>query len=305
MSKMIMTRGLPASGKTTWAKEELSLLRKQGQFATRVCRDDIREVCFGDMNPGYEAESTITTMRDAMIRATLEKGGTVIVDETLIRPKYIRHLVKIADEYGAEKVIEDFTHVPKETCITRNSWRSKRFVPRDVIERMAETLKNNENVDDLLVAPPEATFVEVDNDPSLPRAMLCDIDGTLAHMVPGGRSPYDWHRVGEDGIDKTVLKVLDDTRKLFSSKIILMSGRDGSSWNETIEWLRKYDVPYDELHMRAAGDQRADYIVKEELFRANVLNRYFVEYILDDRDQVVAMWRKLGLRCFQVAEGNF
>jgi hypothetical protein len=57
--------------------------------------------------------------------------------------------------------------------------------------------------------------------------------------------------------------------------------------------------------MRAAGDTRADAVVKRELFDAHIRDRYAVTAVFDDRDSVVAMWRGLGLTVFQVAYGAF
>jgi hypothetical protein len=57
--------------------------------------------------------------------------------------------------------------------------------------------------------------------------------------------------------------------------------------------------------MRPAGDMRKDAIVKRELFDRHVRDRYDVTCILDDRSQVVDMWRSLGLTCLQVAPGEF
>jgi hypothetical protein len=58
------------------------------------------------------------------------------------------------------------------------------------------------------------------------------------------------------------------------------------------------------LYMRQDGDFRRDDIVKQE-----ILDKYIdkdrVLFVLDDRDQVVDMWRRNGLTCFQVAEGDF
>ena len=64
-------------------------------------------------------------------------------------------------------------------------------------------------------------------------------------------------------------------------------------------------VKYDELWMRAAGDQRGDDVVKAELFDAHVRHRFLVRVVLDDRDRVVAVWRRLGLTCWQVDYGDF
>ena len=57
--------------------------------------------------------------------------------------------------------------------------------------------------------------------------------------------------------------------------------------------------------MREEGDRRKDNIVKYEIFNKFIRDKYCVNYVLDDRNQVVEMWRKLGLRTLQVADGNF
>ena len=58
--------------------------------------------------------------------------------------------------------------------------------------------------------------------------------------------------------------------------------------------------------MRAADDYRKDDEVKFELYKENVDDKYFIHYVLDDRNQVVDMWRdKCNLTCFQVAPGDF
>jgi len=57
--------------------------------------------------------------------------------------------------------------------------------------------------------------------------------------------------------------------------------------------------------MREVGDRRKDTEVKAEIYHRFIEPQYDVHYILDDRDQVVKMWRSLGLTCLQVAEGAF
>jgi hypothetical protein len=59
------------------------------------------------------------------------------------------------------------------------------------------------------------------------------------------------------------------------------------------------------LMMRKTGDKRKYSIVKKEIFNEHIKGKYCVDFVLDDRNQVVEMWRKLGLVCLQVAEGNF
>lgn len=133
-----------------------------------------------------------------------------------------------------------------------------------------------------------------------PRAIVCDIDGTLAHM--GERSPYDWHRVGEDTLDQVIIDLL---RHFNDRVIILVSGRDESCRAETADWLAANKVPFQHLYMRQTGDNRKDVVIKKELHEAHIKGKFQVDFVLDDRNQVVKMWREQGLKCLQVAEGDF
>lgn len=140
-------------------------------------------------------------------------------------------------------------------------------------------------------------------DTSLRSAFLLDIDGTIAHMT-SGRDPYDYTRVYEDTVDEAVLQVVE-ALAADCHDIVVMSGRDESCRAETEQWLTDNQVPHRELFMRPAGDMRKDSIVKAELFDKHVRYRYNVRGVFDDRDQVVQMWRAMGLKCFQVQPGNF
>lgn len=142
------------------------------------------------------------------------------------------------------------------------------------------------------------------------RAIVVDLDGTLCTRTSeaeGGRSPYDESRVGEDAVCKAVM----DTVVLYAwtgAVVIFMSGRSEACREATEAWLAEHlpaDVTYEGLFMRPAGDTRRDWKVKYELFDQHVRERYRVALVLDDRDQVVRMWRSIGLPCFQVADGNF
>lgn len=132
-------------------------------------------------------------------------------------------------------------------------------------------------------------------------AVICDIDGTLAHH--NSRGPFDFDKVETDDLDLPVAKYLDMFMNI--GHVILLSGRQEEYRPHTERWLEKHLVSYDELWMRAAGDRRSDDIVKLDLFDHNVRNRFNVSHVLDDRDRCVYLWRKLGLPCWQVAPGSF
>ena len=131
---------------------------------------------------------------------------------------------------------------------------------------------------------------------------MCDVDGTIA--IKGDRSPYDESKVYEDEIDTAVYNVL----KVFGRDeypIIILSGRKDSCRGSTENWLEKYNIQYKELYMRKIHDNRQDSIVKREIFEAHIQNKYNVLVCLDDRNQVVDLWRSIGIPCFQVWYGNF
>jgi predicted kinase len=279
MPKVLILKGLPASGKSTFARE---LVSKRGYV--RVNKDDLRAMLHnGKHSKGNERQ--VIELRDEFIRRSLAVGRNVVVDDTNFNPVHQEQIAKIAGEFGAQLTVE-FVDTPLDECIRRDLLR-----PTSVGERVIRQMYNQY----LKLAP--AVYVPP---AGKPRAILCDIDGTLAHMYE--RSPYDWHKVGTDNPDKAVIDLL---RHYDDKAVILMSGRDSICRPETVDWLMANRVPFHHLYMRAEGDMRKDNIVKRELFDTHVRDDFQVEFVLDDRNQVVDMWRELGLKCFQVAAGDF
>lgn len=133
--------------------------------------------------------------------------------------------------------------------------------------------------------------------------IIFDVDGTLAHM-DDLRGPFEWHKVATDRVDETVKRMFQMHRK-HGDKIIVLSGRDGECYVETEKWLLENGLRPDALFMRGKKDNRKDSIIKREIYDNEIKDKYKVVVIYDDRNQVVEMWRSLGLKVFQVAEGNF
>lgn len=158
--------------------------------------------------------------------------------------------------------------------------------------------------------------------------IICDIDGTIADLThrlhyikpePGGKK--DWRSFHANVIHDTpyrdvleimfALQTLNDT---FHSKrkVWLVSGRMEYTRKDTEEWLDEYLWPWFDiagLFMRPTDDYRDDAEIKEEildtvLIPAGVTPETTLA-VLDDRDRVVAMWRRRGFRVLQVAHGDF
>jgi hypothetical protein len=88
-------------------------------------------------------------------------------------------------------------------------------------------------------------------------------------------------------------------------QVLLVSGREDRHRAETERWLARHGIAYAELHMRPSDDKRRDSLIKHEIFQREIAPRFRVLFVLDDRTQVVEMWRALGLTCLQVADGDF
>jgi predicted kinase len=289
--ELVLCRGIPASGKSTWSQVWVQVNDRR----VRVSRDDIRFSLFGR----YENvdEVLVTQVEDAQIQRALKKGYSVVVDDCNIEEKFVRRLAAIGYSAGAKVSIKQFD-VDLKTAKARNIARD-RVVPSKVLDSMYSRLTQNPFID----LDKRERVEKYVPDTNLWSAIIVDIDGTIAERItdrPQTRSPYDWMRVGEDGPVKNVIQAV----KVYGAAgyiIVLMSGRDSVCREVTEKWLAEHDVPYDELYMRAENDNRKDSIVKRELFDKHVRGNYNVEVVLDDRQQVVDMWRELGLTVFQVA----
>jgi predicted kinase len=118
---LTVTRGLPGSGKTTWAYQQLAQ-RPHGTVA-RCNRDDLRRMLHG--TPRYDAmsEMTATAVQHAIIQTLLQRRESVIVDDTNLHLPYVDQLWELAHKHDADFSVVSFTHVPVEVCIQRDLGR--------------------------------------------------------------------------------------------------------------------------------------------------------------------------------------
>jgi predicted kinase len=307
--KVLILQGMPASGKSYYAKKLVS--DNPGSWK-RVNKDDLRAML--DVSVWNKAnEKFVLAMRDQVIVRALSQGYNVVVDDTNLDPRHeydIRQMLVFHSHPNVRSAEVDtkFFDTPVAVCIERDAERpvGAGHVGEDVIRKFASQLVSGKPrpLTRAVIVPEPYVLT-----PGLPEAIMVDIDGTLAHMTPEGRlrlgerAPYAWHKVGEDAPDAELRRILNMLNNRY--KVIIMSGRDGVCQPETEDWLRDNNIYYDELHMRGEKDQRKDNIVKLELFNQFVRGKYNIGVVFDDRNQVVQMWRALGLNCYQVADGDF
>jgi predicted kinase len=317
VSTLIITRGLPGSGKTTYAKKWVG---ENTSLRARVNRDDLREILHGGAH-GYprELESSVTFAHQASVRALLMSGKDVIVDDMNLQNKQVKAWMKVANEAKAGFEVVDFTNVTVGTCIDRDKSRflqGGRHVGEEYITKKYQQFIKGRPYPLPMPEEPAKAYREPYVPPkSARKCILVDIDGTMALM--NGRGPFEWWRVGEDLPNQAIVDLVWAYYRspwVKDVELIFMSGRDEVCRPETTKWLTELGFPVNQftgikLFMRPSlpdgVQQPADHVVKLALFDEHIRYNYNVQFVLDDRNQVVDMWRELGLTCLQVAPGDF
>lgn len=294
-----LLKGIPASGKSTWTLEQLK--RYPGKYK-RTNRDSLRAMLDGDLH-NWNNEKFVVRLRDTIVERSLGSGFDVIVDDTNFPNKNWTAMCDIAMRIGNVRVVEKYFPVELKEALKRNAQRERK-VPEDVIENFFKKYinKNLQVRDEFFPIAEQSIYKEWE--PKKEKAILVDVDGTIA-VNKSGRSPYDMTRLLEDTPNIPVCELV----KEFHQKgytVLVASGREDCGRKDTELWLERNEIPYKHLFMRKTGDNRKDFIIKEEIYHQHIKQEYDVRYVLDDRRQVVEVWRhKLQLCCLQVAFGDF
>lgn len=275
-NRLLVLKGLPASGKSTYARE---LVAKGWK---RVNKDDLRAMIDCGKWSRENEKQVLATERN-IVEGYLRSGYNVVVDDTNFSHEEMWR--QIASQHNADFTVE-FFDIPVDECIKRDAKRGDKSVGAEVILRMYNQYLR-----------PELQPISSE----MPDAYIFDIDGTLAKM--DGRSPYDYTKVLTDKPNRDIVK-LNRTLSRFTT-VFVLSGREASCIEDTKQWLRDNDIFFDDLIMRETGDRRDDRIVKKEMYEKYIKGKWNVVGVFDDRDRVVSMWRDQGLTCLQVDYGSF
>lgn len=307
MQKIILCCGIPASGKSTWAKQEVS---RDPTSIVRINNDLIRSMLNNSVfNP--KIEKVVTNVRNFLIKEALKKDLDIIIDNLNINPKHFNDVVRIAKESNKEvQVIEKVFYIDLEEAIERDSKRQgSEKVGEQVIRKWwkdsgKNSFKHYNPRVEVITARNKKIETVKKQDESLPKLVIFDLDGTMCDI--SHRNPYDASNCLNDSPNTHVVNLC----KLFyqnNHKIIFLSGREDKYRADTMSWLDCHFGGKYELFMRPSNDFRKDSEIKFEIFQREIENKYNVVAVVDDRLQVCQLWHELNLPLFRVGdpEANF
>lgn len=296
--EIIVLRGLPGSGKSSWATGIARLF--PATFA-RVSRDDIRIMLGIEGGLGApDQEAIVTAIEKAQAQAIIDQDKTAIIDATNLSDRFVKEWFKMGNV-----LFRDF-EAPIQACIERDATRTAGHVGEAVIRKMAKRygIKDDGSLKDPPAQPEPLVFKKVPAwSGEKTDAIILDIDGTVAdHSAV--RGPYDTSKYHLDGAHEDVLEIAQGL-SASGYAVLVTTGRSDEFREVTQAWITEKGVPCDRLIMRKQGDKRNDSIVKHDLFWEFIEPEFNVTICFDDRDRVVKAWRDMGLTCAQVRPGNF
>lgn len=145
------------------------------------------------------------------------------------------------------------------------------------------------------------------------KTAIFDIDGTLAnnshrqYLVRRNTPAWDefFLKMGHDTPNQPIICLYQSIKQSGHFSCILVSGRPNTYRERTEEWLEKYGIEFDHLYMREIGDKRPDVKVKKEILDALLAKGHEICFVVDDRNDIVRMWRENGITCLQCADHNY
>jgi predicted kinase len=127
---VVLTIGLPGSGKTTWFKR---------RAVTPLSSDLLRTILFDDITEQRYQGLVFSTLRSLLRARLIAKMPWNYVDATNLSPHERRQWIKMAKSFGYD-VQAVFFDVPFEVCMERNQ-RRERTVSDEMMHKMAERLR--------------------------------------------------------------------------------------------------------------------------------------------------------------------
>lgn len=143
MRSLVILRGSPGSGKSTWIKE-------MGLENYTLCADTLRLLTESPILVADKMHRVISQKNDSyvwqllfeLLEKRMSRGEFVIIDATHSRSSDFSRYNKLCERYRYRKYYVDFSDVPIEECKRRNLLREDyKHVPESVIDKIYSRLE--------------------------------------------------------------------------------------------------------------------------------------------------------------------
>ena len=303
--KLILTRGIQGSGKSTWARR---WVEEDPEHRIRINNDDIRNML--GVYWVTSREGLVSDIKKRAAQYAMYRNYDIVVDNMNLNPKEVKFwedLVwahnetvgnnsELKDKYDSYEIeFKDF-FIPLEECIRRDAmrpnpigektirdtWRRyKHFIQTSEVERYVNNLKRYEGK---------------------PKCIVIDMDSTVCFNM--SKRPWYGEGAAEGMVDDVPnTGVCDIIRQLQEQYLIVVAtGRDTSQEEVTKQWLARQGINVDEYFFRTNGDYRKGVEIKKEEITA-ILAKYDIVAIFEDCEPIVQMYRDMGLTVLQPNKG--
>ena len=298
MKKLILTRGIQGSGKSTWARQ---WVEEDPENRVRINNDDIRNM----LGPYWitDREPLVSDIKLRMAEEAMNRGYDVVVDNMNLNPKEVKFWKNVVgtqngdpDGYKYEIEFKDF-FIPLEECIRRDAMR-----PNPIGEKVIrETWKRYKH---FIQTTEVENYVKnlISFDDSKESCVVIDMDSTMCFNTTkrpwfgDGAAEGMINDVPNEGVQTLIYFLQNHTN------IVVVTGRDTSQKEVTLKWLQNHGINPSELCFRKEGDYRKGVEVKKELIE-QVLEHYNIIAIFEDCEPIVQMYREMGLTVLQPNKG--
>ena len=295
--KLILTRGIQGSGKSTWARQ---WVEEDPENRVRINNDDIRNM----LGPYWitDREPLVSDIKLRMAEEAMNRGYDIVVDNMNLNPKEVKYWKNVVgtqngdpDGYDYEIEFKDF-FIPLEECIRRDAMR-----PNPIGEKVIrETWKRYKHF--IQTTGVENYVNNLRKYTGKPKCIVIDMDSTMCFNVT--RRPWYGDGAAEgmlNDIPNTgVVEIVRELAKIYS--VVVATGRDTTQAEVTKEWLAKQGIEVDKYFFRTPRDYRKGVEVKKEQI-TDILEEYDIVAIFEDCEPIVQMYREMGLTVLQPNKG--